>query len=178
MGYRTRLGRIAKTEREKYKGKTCEEVEAIINDEGRGPYRLKEHTELHELGKYVDFNDGLESFYDFNIVEACESEFHIMTKDNLKVIIDAYHDKIHQHYKELADGKSEADGVEVDVFLQRREKMWSRTHNFGLLPYYLDEEHTDGEIVKSWQYEYAIFNLVYIYRTFDWENDYLIYSAW
>jgi len=28
------------------------------------------------------------------------------------------------------------------------------------------------------QYEYAIFNLVYIYRTFDWENDYLIYSGW
>lgn len=45
---------------------------------------------------------------------------------------------------------------------------------FGL-PYDLE----DGiEVTTSWKYEYAIFELVRIYKTFDWENDYLIYYGY
>ena len=73
-------------------------------------------------------------------------------------------------YERLAKGKDD-----VQVFINSKAREWG---NKFLNPYYLDEETTDGAIVKSWEYEYAIFNLVYIYRTFDWENDYLIYSAW
>lgn len=35
-----------------------------------------------------------------------------------------------------------------------------------------------NEIVSSWRYEYAIFELVRFYKTFDWENNYLIFYGW
>ena len=40
-------------------------------------------------------------------------------------------------------------------------------------PYDLDDD-TDC-IVNSWKYEYVIFELVRIYKTFDWKNDVLLY---
>jgi ribosomal protein S10 len=45
---------------------------------------------------------------------------------------------------------------------------------------YIDEpiDKRDGMLTRSWTREYSVFNLLYIYNTFDWENDYLIYNAW
>ena len=48
---------------------------------------------------------------------------------------------------------------------------------FKLTPYILGDSKP-GSIVSSWFKEYAIFNLVHILHTFDWDNDYLIYSGW
>ena len=41
------------------------------------------------------------------------------------------------------------------------------------LPYNLDNERT--EIVTSWKYEYSIFELVKLYKEFDWKKNYLYY---
>ncbi len=175
MGYRIRLGKIAKIERDKYKGKTYDEVDSMIQaiESEDSPYYPPEYTELHEIGKYVNFNDNLEGFYDFDIYEACESEFHIMTKENLKFIIESYHKDTHDYYIKLEKDPSLHTG-----FFKKKRMIWDPEISLGCVPYYLDQEKTDGEIVQSWSKEYAIFNLVYIYRTFEWEKDYLIYSGW
>lgn len=170
MGYRGRLGKIKKTIRDKYFGKSYNEVESMLND-NESPYRLDSHTQLYELGKYIEYNEDFEPFYSFDIYEECESEFHIMKKEDLKNIIEDYHNKILEYYKDLKEGNED-----IDVFLNGKINEWNSP--FNLRPYYLDQEKTDGFIVSSWKYEYAIFNLVYIYRSFDWENDFLIYSAW
>lgn len=34
------------------------------------------------------------------------------------------------------------------------------------------------EITTSWKYEYNVFELVRIYKTFDWENNIMIYYGW
>jgi hypothetical protein len=155
----------------------------MMMEENCAPYYPSFHTQLYELGKYVDFNDGLEPFYTgFNIQSDCEAEFHIMRKPDLKKIIEEYSELIWGNYIELAkregscwdDEKGEKDCVQR--FLERRAREWN---NPFMTPYRLDEPMgQDGEIAGSWQYEYAIFNLVYIYRTFDWDNDYMIYSGW
>lgn len=169
MGYRSRLGKIPKTEKEKYRGKRYEEVEDLMGGYFTC-YRPKEYTQLFELGKYFDFTKGKTDFYDFDIYEKTECEFFIMTKEALKELIYDYHENIYNMYERLAQGKDD-----IQMFINGKATEWcSKFSN----PYYLDEETTDGEIVKSWKYEYSIFNLVYIYRAFDWENDYLIYSAW
>jgi hypothetical protein len=169
MSYRSRLGKIAKTEKEKYKGKSYEEVAAMMGEDFVC-YRPNAHTELFELGKYFEFTKGKINFYDFDIEDETECEFYIMSKEDLKELIYDYHEIIYNFYERLAKGKDD-----VQAFVDGQAREWcSKFSN----PYYLDEETTDGEIVKSWKYEYSIFNLVYIYRTFDWENDYLIYSAW
>lgn len=169
MGYRAKLGRIAKTEREKYRNKTAKEVDAMFEGKsGCSPCYPEGHEELYELGKYVDLKGDAEPFYDFDIEKEMETEFHIVSKEGLKNIIEEYRKIIHDYYSNL-----EPENFERHILNMRRE--WSDKH---IKPYYLDEERTDGFIVASWKYEYAIFNIVYIYKTFDWENDYLIYSAW
>ena len=193
MGYRLRLGQIAKSEKEKFAGKTYEEAEAMMGDD-ESLYYPKAHTELYQIGKYVDFSEGTQPFYDFDIYEATESEFLIMDKVGLKLIIDSYHEKIHDNFKEMhayvTASEEERQRMDEEAFYHGgdrianhfREKAdeWTIGGQLGgrILPYRLDEEDPDGEITGSWSYEYAIFNLVYIYRNFDWENNYLIYSGW
>lgn len=171
MGYRARLGKIAKKERDKYKGKTYLEVYDMLPEDA--PYRPLEHTQLYELGKYVEYGEGLEPFYDFDVYEECEAEFHIMTKEKLRDIIKDYHYKNHKYFKDLYEGD---DLEQIKNYLRTKLREWGDSSSRQ--PYWLDQKNTDGEIASSWLYEYAIFNLVYIYRTFDWKNDYLIYSAW
>jgi len=191
MGYRARLGRIPKAAKEKYAGKSAEEVGALCeaDEVNKGDSywvsRPKEHVQLYELGKYCDFRDDSVDFYDFDIMEKCENEFHIMPKETLKKIIEYYHNKIFANYEELhsqAEGNPPkdpyADEHAIVNFLRSRKLEWGKKDSYGLLPYRLDEDDDcDGFISGSWQYEYGIFNIVHIYRTFDWENDYLIYSA-
>jgi hypothetical protein len=43
---------------------------------------------------------------------------------------------------------------------------------------YPDLERDDDCIVSSWKYEYAQFELVRIYKTFDWEKDVMIYYGY
>lgn len=175
MGYRTRLGKIPKSAQAKYAGLTLDQVEAMMPS-GCSPYYPPEHIELYELGRSVEWRESLAPFYDgFNIVEECEAEFHILDKDGLKAIIESYRKKIHMYYEGLLLLSEADDAVAVKTFFMGRMRDWEGKYS---LPYYIDEKETDGAIVKSWQYEYAIFNLVYIYRHFDWGNDYLILSAW
>ena len=169
MGYRARLGRVAKKEKERFVGKSYEEVKTMLLNEG-APYRPDFHIQLYELGKYFNFTKGTKSFYAFDIEKVCGAEFFIMSKEELKELIEECHDIIYQNYAHLLQGNRD-----IQEFLASRVREWCAKF---LTPYYLDQEKTDGEIVCSWQYEYAIFNLVYIYRTFNWEKDYLIYSAW
>jgi hypothetical protein len=166
MGYRSRLGKVVKAEKVRFEGKSAKEVEAMLPEDS-SCYYPDFHTELYGLGKYFDFTKGEAPFYSFDIEEECEAEFYIMSKEELKSLIGDYHSTIKSYLESLKSGKA---------YLESKQQEWDS--RFDLKPYYLDEEHPDGFITPSWKYEYAIFNLVHIYRSFDWENDYLIYSAW
>lgn len=94
-----------------------------------------------------------------------------------------YHNNVFEYYKNLYDIVNDKSFVDdkskynqlVSHFYGIKEE-WNTKWN--LRPYYLDQDKTDGMISGSWKIEYAIFNLTYIYRTFDFKKDLLIYSAW
>jgi hypothetical protein len=201
MGYRTKLGRIAKEERTQFMGKSCDECQRILDD--RYPdenyvslYYPPAHTQLIELGKYCQFEVQPEPFYNgFNIQEECETEFHILTKEGLHQIIREYHQKVHENYKTMLASVENPDLInrwddnDPKQFLERRVREWdleqneaylNAPHPIEMYPYYLNQpaDKRDGFIAQSWQFEYQVFNLTFIYSTFDWDNDYLIYSAW
>lgn len=171
MGYRTRLGRLSKKDAPDLLKISLEEWK----DKGESPQyespaSPKVHEELFEIGKYFHYeSEHKKPFYpDPEILKYFESEFEILEKEGLKGIIQWYHNKIIEVFS--------VSDEELLTGAKKKLEVWN--NKFDLLPYWLDEERTDGAIVRSWLYEYAIFNLVHIYRTFDWENDYLIYSAW
>lgn len=173
MGYRYRLGKVKKSEKEKFDGLNYQKAEKLINDR-YAVYRPEFHNQIYELDSFDHSCLKYEHFYSFDIFEETECEFYILCKEGLRTIIDSYHQIIYEEYEDLLTCDQEFKKL---VFIKSKLRTWDNKN--GILPYYIDEkEDTDGDIVKSWDYEYAIFNLVYIYRTFDWKNDYLIISAW
>lgn len=45
-----------------------------------------------------------------------------------------------------------------------------------LVPFNLDDGK--DEVTSSWKYEYSIFELVRIYKSFDWENNVMIHYGY
>jgi len=192
MGYRIRLGRVSKSEKEKYAGKSCEEVMKDLGDD-LSPYRPPFHEQLYEIGKYVDYPECRSPFYDFDVYEECEGEFDILSKEGLLKIIDAHHTDVFEYYQKLFESaagifiekngtEEDREELEAEVVSSFRRMMNEWDRKYRLKPYRLEDredgESWDGDISGSWLKEYVIFNLAHIYRNFDWENDYLIYSGW
>lgn len=50
-----------------------------------------------------------------------------------------------------------------------------RTEWVSLIPYNLER---GNEITTSWKYEYGIFELVRIYKSFDWKKNVMVWYGW
>lgn len=189
MGYLVRLGKIAKSEHIKYQGKTFDECTAIIGD-NECLYRLPEHKELYDIGKTTAFESHhLVDFYSFDIYDLTESDFRILPREGLLHIIEMYRAEISAYYsemyKEFGKACEENDG-EGDLTIPRelagqlasalrmKHVGWANPH----CPIANVDDEVKPSVSSSWQMEYAIFNLVHLLKTFDWENDYMIYSGW
>ncbi|MGF1781122.1 hypothetical protein [Vibrio fluvialis] len=193
MGYRIRLGKIAKTQKALFAGKSHEQCVDLMN-QNEALYRLQSHTELYEIGKYFNLDKSyLLPFYDFDIREAEESDFFILEKEGLLKIIDFYKAETAEYYRDLFQDvakflpdpsrHSHGDTLNIkdpDTIGRLMAMLYSKQNdwNSDLSKVVQLEPGKDGEITGSWSIEYAIFNLVHILKTFDWENDYLIYSGW
>ena len=179
MGYRIRLGRVSKEIAKKYRNRDLRVISRYYEKRDDAPYRPDYHIQLYEIGKYVSYEEGRVPFYlKFDVAHHYESEFDILTKDGLKKIVESYHKNIKESYQQILDDYDEKKNVlKLIAHIKNIQKEWG-SGLFKLKPYYLDEKKTDGAIVSSWKLEYAIFNIVHIYRFFDWEKNYLIYSGW
>lgn len=174
MGYRTRIGKVSKQEREQFKGKTRAEAEQIVAaiDPCSAIYRPPFHDEFCEVGRYHVFenNTDVEDFYDFDLED---EQFIIIGKNSLVSIIEEMRVAVAEHYTNIAAEIHAGKNLDYHAFqsLQRLSE-WNNQ-------YYHTLDFTDRSILtKSWLSEYAIFNLMFVYKTFDWDNDYLIFSGW
>lgn len=147
---------------------------------------LYEITEkLYWLWKYVDFSDWMDwvVFEDNSLNEMYdEYSFHILDKKIIKNIINEYSENVANYYKWLIDWinthrflsfelwkskkTAEQRNHDIDVHLANRVRDFSKNKVFNI---------EEGPISSSWEYEYAIFELIRIYREFDHEKDVLLY---
>ena len=174
MGYRVKLGSLPKsTETNKLRDMTPEEALSFYDYRLDACYRPEELTHLYEIGKSVSYVNGtFEAFHNkFDCYEWHEAEMYILTKESLITIIQQQEKEVADYYKRLLDEK---DPDEIHSYLFGKSNTW-RNKFFSSIQY---EEDKDGEMTRSWYTDYAIFNLVYILKTFDFENNYLIYSGW
>lgn len=140
--------------------------------------------EIYEFGKDYENSDKLykhgnslftseelnEQYGDYNAI--------ILEKSGLVCAIEWQRDRIIKIYEDLLREKS------INVFDERsqfdRMKEHITSHLRWWKPFYgvaynLDENREN--LVESWLYEHSIFDLVRIYKSFDWENKYLIFAG-
>lgn len=205
MGYRHYLYAVPKKQVEKIRAcKTNEDwcnftknygykVDRDCSDDGSGcvfPYKIG--TKLYELGKHSGIGFKLESerpsmFTSEELKKRYEDYgFALLTKDDFKAVIEAYRQKIVDWFESLLNpdkspitfnnlSKEKRKHLEWEYEIRDKLDAWSGKY-FGILPIDLDESRK--RITGDWSYEYAIFELVRVYKAFDWKNDDLVLVGW
>ena len=169
------------------------EVSRDYCDDGSGwlsPYKIG--TELYELGKYSEIGCKLESerpslFTSEELKKRYEDYgFALLTKDDFKAVIEAYRQKIIDWLQSLLNpednpiipsklSKEERKHLAIEHSIEYKIDSWSGKY-FEISPIDLDESRE--RITGDWSYEYAIFELVRLYKIFDWENNDLVLVGW
>ena len=200
MGYRHYLYAVPKKQVEEIRA--CKTSEDWTNFAKRHDYQYDEDDgwlspykvgkELYELGKYSEIGFKLESerssVFTSNELKDIYADygFVLLTKDDFKSIIAFYQQKIVDWFQSLLNPEdsikfSEDFTKEQYLFdrlkfeVQNKIDIWSGKY-CGVTPIDLDDEVE--QINNSWLYEYAIFELVRLYKIFDWENDDLVLMGW
>lgn len=205
MGYRHYLYAIPK--KQVVEIQSCKTNEELCNfaenyghkvdwgccDDGSGwfsPYEVGK--EIYELGKHSEIGFKLESerpslFTSEELKERySDYGFALLTKDDFKAVIEAYRQKIVDWFQSLLNpdesqvtvaklSKEERKHFEWKYQIEDKLNRWSGKY-FGISPINLNEN--SERITDSWLYEYAIFELIRLYKIFDWENDELVLAGW
>jgi hypothetical protein len=219
MGYRTYISQMPKREYNKIKSLTEEQLVQFYNievdtdgDWHKGVYEFGK--ELHEFGKYTNFDPPKKSLKKFfknkQLMERYyEHDFYIVTKEFLEYLIESYRQRVINFYNQmflpfieptsgrLEDNRPFLKSVQADYSFSKEKytfdfstisedeqaALYQILHHIRdmriewvhLKPYDL----ANGEsITGSWKYEYAIFELVRIYKTFDWRKNVMIYYGY
>lgn len=193
MGYRNYLGSIPKYERNVYtKFTTEEEIQASIDliypNRNYTSYCPPHHKKMFEI--IIDINeveDPMDRYQNFYSVEIDEHEFKIITKEQFYRLIQTEVGSMHLHIaglKEKLQRVVESPSVEGH-FLSKKD-----LHSIGEVINYLSfkesewqgsigiKEDSDCEITGCWSKEVALMNYMFVYKTFDWENNYLILNGY
>lgn len=136
-----------------------------------------------------------------------EYDFYVVTKEFLSYLIGTYEEQVKGYYNKMmtpffgqkewdvkdeflksikteyciGDNQHTFDFTKITKDQQTQlfhilEHMRSMRTEWTLLkPYNLDN---GDEITSSWKYEYGIFELVRIYKSFDWKKNVMIYYGW
>lgn len=187
MGYRNYIAFITKEEYEKIKDFTKEELykykgEEDLEDGNVGVYDIAEKS-LYEFGKYCEFGD--DKFYkpfftnkDLQENFTAEQDFYIVGKDFLKHIIEHNTEIVKKLYSDLLSGITHKNSDKIPAKKAEQLFNWVKGYDVEwntLTPYNLDK---GDEITTSWKYEYTIFELVRIYKSFDWDNNVMFYYGY
>lgn len=171
MGFRNYLGKIPKKDYIEIKDKSYEELLDYFNVKDYfNPRDIPSFVNLYELGKYCEFDYSKDTSNFFTNIEADSDEmFLLASKDFLLNVIEDYRKYVISYYDKLSKGETETS---IEKFIINRKNRWEGQW----IPY--DINDNCKLIVSSWEYEYAIFELVRIYKDFDWDNDLLIYLGY
>lgn len=112
--------------------------------------KMLEPFNLLEDSRGSEFINSISSKYDDNFDRTHTFDFSLITEKEQTALFDMI-----EHIRSM--------GRETGI-------------NFmNLLPYDLEQK---DKITTSWKYEYAQFELVRIYKTFDWENNIMVYYGY
>lgn len=181
MSYRVRVGKFPKNQHKKYKNKSYEELMSEFGeDDGSGYiyFNFASPDGFEELEYLSGINykdkDTWQNFYNFEIKKLTESEFFILSKENLKNMINQLSKEVYDYYNEVyKDFDSDNGQSKALSSIYAKKNDWT-TEFFN----HLNFKEGDPRLSNSGSLEYVVLNLVNIYKLFNWEDDYLIFSGW
>jgi hypothetical protein len=156
----------------------------------------------YELGKYVDKFDKKFFKTVFKNKETQkhfteEHDFYLVDKEFVEELIRYYTEKIRTYYRNMLEpffeGSESKAGFmktketpitveEMGGIFELIDHVRSMAMEWGVTGWVDDSTpfdlNYDRELVSSWKYEYAIFNLVNVYKTFDWKRNVMIYYGY
>ena len=165
-------------------------------------------TELYEFGKYCDFETKgvTKPFFKNKELQKTfedDTEFYVVDKMFLQKVIENYQEKIKTYYSKMVNPiwnnengfiktKKTEYGIREDKYTfdfsnitveeqTALYEMMSHVHSMSfewrsqLKPFDLNK---GDEITISWKYEYNIFELVRIYKSFDWKKNIMVYYGY
>lgn len=143
-------------------------------------------TEIYDLGKYSAIGFKLQSekqsIFSSEELKEMYSDYGavLLQKEDFKEIIEWYKQKIVAYFNTLLNPPMSSFHSELTdderhlMFLKLKveQKIEDWSGKYGFTPVNLDEN--SSSITDDWSYEYAIFELVRLYKFFDWEKDDLV----
>jgi hypothetical protein len=160
------------------------------------------YNQHYELGKYVDQFDKKFFKTVFKNKETQkhfteEHDFYLVEKEFVEELIKYYTEKIRTYYRNMLEpffeGSESKAGFmktkdtpitveEMGGIFELIDHVRVMAMEWGVAGWLADltpfDLNSDRELVSSWKYEYAIFNLVNLYRTFDWKRNVMIYYGY
>ncbi len=173
MGYRHKIGILPKLLHEEIKRMTYKQlVEKHGDPEGYvGAFKITK--EVYCMGKYCELgfldkhSRPVFEIEETNLEFNHEREFFIINKEGFEEIIEHYRKKILNSFKHAL-----ATPDTMRAHLEDMRAEWD--NNFNCRPYEINGEC----ISNSWKYEYAIFEVVRIYKSVNWEKELVTITAW
>lgn len=137
---------------------------------------------LFEFGKYYENDEevcehGTNLFASEELKELyCETDQNVLTEEGLLCAIEWQKNRIISVYKNLLKEKS------ANEFDTRSQHERMKEHIKDHLAWWefpaIDMDKDNNRVARSWLYEHTIFNLVQIYKTFDWNKYCLMFIGW
>lgn len=200
MGYNNGLGKISKENYNKLKKIKLKEYkdDDVYYDFYNSIYDFGKYVSFNPPNGSLEnyFEDiELQNYYNE------DQEINVASKEFLEYVIYTYKGYIKSYYENILKRSNDLDlhqSIESNMDYEKGKMCYKFSDNklseneevqSLLLELLLDTKYKNLEwdldsiidlknndtLTHSWKYEYTIFNLVHIYKTFNWDNDMLIY---
>ena len=183
MGYRTYFMLSPKRATEGLSNATMDNIYDILKHDDKYVWWPDQMEIMFEWGKYSEFDEdvkksGIPLFKDPEVAKLFEeNNMYIIGKKEVAMAIEAMRKSIEEMINEITEGyeniKEEKEMIQAAGRAIDRIKSYKRD-----IKNKVDLREGSKLMTRSWLYEDEIFNLVYLYKTIDWEYYDFIYAGW
>ena len=119
------------------------------------------------------------------LLEHPDCDYYSITKEGFKMIILEYRQRVIDYmkasldlYQHPEDKDKEKHWFTLDLVKEWEHEIseWEHTYlgDDGEKCYFNIDLSDKKRVSSSWMYKFAIFDMIFIYKTFDWENDLMV----
>ena len=168
--------------------------------DGRVVYYLpvyKLGKEIFEFGKYYENSDELykhgdslftstelnERYEDYGAIVCDENAILCAIEWQKQHIINMYENLVNNTFEDTLERNYYPKDIDDKELHYKRLLQHCKDHLNWWKPEFgdytaIDTDKSKDNLADSWLYEHTIFDLVRIYKTFDWENKCLLFCGW